>query len=240
MIGTNALLQFSFFVTVSSAAVYAEYPGGSALFSGLTIGIPTVFSGLALIPLTKYDEDSRIIGIRRRTTLASWLVLGQAFGFSVGPFIGGLLSKVGFSNDVSNGYTSPGWVTAAFTPCFAIASMYLFRDLPKQTAPTPTDPTEIDTEQYGFAQLTAPQWGLGIQHPHLHRGGIQLHPLRSGLAAGNFIALGGIATLPFLLPSLRYSPRFQGRTTLATGSAIGLTGLVLALALFAADRVVFG
>jgi hypothetical protein len=57
--------------------------------------------------------------------------------------------------------------------------------------------------------------------------------------AGNFIALGGIATLPCLLPSVLL-PRFQDRTTLATGSAIGLTGLVLVLALFAADRVVFG
>ncbi|KAJ7304525.1 hypothetical protein DFH08DRAFT_51513 [Mycena albidolilacea] len=55
VIATNALLQFSFFVTVSSAALYAEYLGGSALFAGLTIGIPTVFSGLALVPLAKYD-----------------------------------------------------------------------------------------------------------------------------------------------------------------------------------------
>jgi MFS family permease len=59
-------------------------------------------------------------------------------------------------------------------------------------------------------------------------------------AAGNFIALGGIATLPFLLASVRYSPRFQDRTTLATGSVIGLTGLVLALMLLATDHVVFG
>ncbi|KAJ7923458.1 major facilitator superfamily domain-containing protein [Mycena leptocephala] len=321
MIGTNALLQFSFFVAVSSAAVYAEYLGGSALFSGLTIGIPTVFSGLALIPLTKYDEgrysrplkiaylaailgnilhavaypakflylilmgrivsglaftgfmytkrfcsDPRIIGIRRRTTLASWLVLGQAFGFSVGPFIGGLLYKVGFSNDVFNGYTSPGWVTAAFTLCFAIASMYLFQDLPKPhrlsnsnsvelgASSAPADPAEIPIEQYGIGQLTMPQWGVIISMcwtsmscffilgswesniPIFTAAAFNYTPY----AAGNFIALGGIATLPFLLASVRYSPRFQDRTTLATGSAIGLTGLVLALALLATDRVVFG
>jgi MFS family permease len=62
----------------------------------------------------------------------------------------------------------------------------------------------------------------------------------SPYAAGNFIALGGIATLPFLLASVRYSPRFQDRTVLATGSIIGFTGLVLALVLLATDRVVFG
>jgi hypothetical protein len=58
-------------------------------------------------------------------------------------------------------------------------------------------------------------------------------------AAGNFIALGGIATVPFLLASVRYSPRFQDRTTLVTGSAIRTTGLVLALILLVTDRVVF-
>ncbi|KAJ6582250.1 MFS general substrate transporter [Mycena capillaripes] len=324
VIATNALLQFSFFVTVSSAAMYAEYLGGSALFSGLTIGIPTIFSGLALIPMTKYDQgrysralkiaylalilgnilhavaykakflyliligrivsgvaftgfmyskrfcsDPRIIGTRRRTTLASWLVLGQAFGFSVGPFIGGLLYKVGFSNEVFNGYTSPGWVTSAFTLCFAIASMYLFQDLPKPhrifssnsvevgAGPAPASvPAQVpaEQEQYGIAQLTQPQWGVIISMcwtsmscffilgswesniPIFTASAFHYTPY----AAGNFIALGGITTLPFLLASVRYSPRFQDRTTLATGSIIGLIGLVLALVLLATDRVVFG
>jgi len=325
MIATNALLQFSFFVTVSSAALYAEYLGGSALFSGLTIGIPTVFSGLALIPLTKYDggryslplkvaylslilgnilhavayrahflylilmgrivsgfgftgfmytkrycSDPRIIGIRRRTTLASWLVLGQAFGFSVGPFVGGLLYKVGFSNQVFNGYTSPGWVTSLVTLFFTIASLYLFEDLPKPhrffssnsvelgassaAAPTSAVPAEVPVEQYGIWQLNRQQWGVIISMcwssmscffilgswesniPIFTAAAFNYTPY----AAGNFIALGGIATLPFLLASVRYSPRFQDRTTLATGSVIGLTGLVLALVLLATDRVVFG
>ncbi|KAJ6545751.1 hypothetical protein B0H19DRAFT_1267113 [Mycena capillaripes] len=40
--------------------------------------------------------------------------------------------------------------------------------------------------------------------------------------------------------SLRYSPRFQDRTTLAKGSVIGLTGLVVALMLLVTDCVVFG
>ncbi|KAJ6605330.1 hypothetical protein DFH09DRAFT_1300063 [Mycena vulgaris] len=62
----------------------------------------------------------------------------------------------------------------------------------------------------------------------------------SPYAAGNFIALGGIATVPFLLVSVRYSPRFQDRTTLVAGSAVGLTGLLLTLALLATDKIVFG
>lgn len=39
----------------------------------------------------RYCSDHRIVGIRRRTTLAGWLVVGQALGFSLGPFVGGVL-----------------------------------------------------------------------------------------------------------------------------------------------------
>ncbi|KAJ7304536.1 membrane transporter [Mycena albidolilacea] len=321
MIATNVLLQFAFFVTVSSAALYAEYLGGSALFAGLTIGIPTVFSGLALIPLAKYDQgryslplkvvyisiilgsilhavaykanflylilmgrivsglgftgflyskrycsDPRIIGIRRRTTLASWLVLGQAFGFSVGPFIGGLLYKIGFANEVFNGYTSPGWVTSLVTVLFMIASLYLFKDVPKPHRVPSSNSVEgadaASTSASGIpaevaisvGQLTRQQWGVIVAMcwssmscffilgsweaniPVFTAAAFNYTPY----AAGNFIALGGIATVPFLLASVRYSPRFQDRATLATGSAIGTTGLVLALILLATDRVVFG
>lgn len=41
--------------------------------------------------IKRYCSDPRIVGIRRRTTLAGWQVLGQGIGFSLGPFVGGLL-----------------------------------------------------------------------------------------------------------------------------------------------------
>jgi MFS family permease len=53
----------------------------------------------------RYCTDSRFVGMRRRTTLASYLVIGQGIGMSAGPFFGGLLYKVGFTNSVFNGYT---------------------------------------------------------------------------------------------------------------------------------------
>ncbi|KAJ7758370.1 membrane transporter [Mycena metata] len=322
IIGTNALLQFAFFITVSSASLYAEYLGGSPVFAGLTVGIPAAFSGLALIPLARYDQgrytlplqisyiaiivgyilhavaykarflylilvgrivaglgfsgfmyskrycsDPRIIGIRRRTTLASWLVLTQAFGFSAGPFIGGLLYKVGFSNDIFNGYTSPGWVTSVATAVSAVAAMYFFQDVPKPyriaranslevgigAAPR-FAPTEIQQEELGIGQLTGRQWGViasmcwSSMSCFFILGGWEAnipiftaHTLNyTPYAAGNFIAIGGIATLPFLLVSIRYSPRFQDRVTLATGSAIGVAGLILMLVLLATDRIIFG
>lgn len=166
---------------MSSSNDYAKYLGGDSTFSGIVIGIPTVFSGLALLPLMRYDHgkrariihdifhdilrcllpiggyklplhiscaasivghvlyasayaanslymilvgrivsglafsmwmyckryigDARIVGVRRRTTLAAWLVFGQGCGMAAGPFFGGLLYKVGFSNSIFNGYT---------------------------------------------------------------------------------------------------------------------------------------
>lgn len=39
----------------------------------------------------RYCSDPRLVGVRRRTTLAGWLVVGQGIGFSLGPFAGGLL-----------------------------------------------------------------------------------------------------------------------------------------------------
>lgn len=49
-------VQISFFIIVSSSNLYAEHLGGTATFAGLVIGIPTVFSGLTLIPLLRLDQ----------------------------------------------------------------------------------------------------------------------------------------------------------------------------------------
>ena len=43
----------------------------------------------------RYCSDARIVGVRRRTALAGWLVVGQSACFTVGPFAGGLLYKIG-------------------------------------------------------------------------------------------------------------------------------------------------
>ncbi|KAJ7034450.1 hypothetical protein C8F04DRAFT_1101884 [Mycena alexandri] len=61
----------------------------------------------------------------------------------------------------------------------------------------------------------------------------------SPYATGNFIALGGLTTLPFLA-SVRYARRSQDRIFHATGAHWDLTGLLVLLAVLAADRVVFG
>lgn len=75
------------------------------LISRLVLGLAFV----CFLYIKRYLSDARIVGARRRTTLAGWFVAGQNTGFMLGPFIGGLLFKVGFGNEIFNGYTSPGW-----------------------------------------------------------------------------------------------------------------------------------
>jgi hypothetical protein len=46
----------SFFIIVSSSNDYAHHLGGDSTFSGVVIGIPTVFSAIAVLPLLRYDK----------------------------------------------------------------------------------------------------------------------------------------------------------------------------------------
>ncbi|KAI0035269.1 major facilitator superfamily domain-containing protein [Vararia minispora EC-137] len=199
----TVMSEVTFYIIISSGNQYSESLGGTNTFSGLVIGIPTVFSGLALAPMVRYDggaykwpllfsacasvlgnvlyglaykaqflylilisrivlgvsflsylyvkrycSDSRIVGARRRTTLASWLVVMQSLGFAVGPFVGGLLYKIGLRNEVFNGYTSPGWVMAALWVVFGTAIALFFDDVPRTTRPAdvesiPPKPTSV-------------------------------------------------------------------------------------------------
>ena len=109
----------------------------------------------------RYCSDPRIVGVRRRTALAGWLLAGQSTGYTVGPFVGGLLYNVGFENAIFNGYTSPGWVTAAVWLVFWVVVTVLFEDVPRRDgrqaitpktetgtrtlSPAPVEPTQDTT-----------------------------------------------------------------------------------------------
>ncbi|KAG9313941.1 major facilitator superfamily domain-containing protein [Chiua virens] len=260
IIAYQIMLQISFYIIVSSSSKYAEFLGGNATFSGIVIGIPTLFSGMALIPMTKYDKgrslsfllhlpnslvnhvfvgryatalhigcfaailghvtyaiayranflyliligrclsgvsfsgfmyckryctDPLIVGVRRRTTLSSWLVIGQALGMTIGPFLGGLFYKVGFESAVFNGYTSPAWVMAGCYVIFWLIVARYFEDVPstemrlnlEETAvpvedPVPFLPAETtrrsssreDLASFAahLSGITRPQWGVII------------------------------------------------------------------------------
>jgi len=212
----------------------------------------------------RYCSDPRIVGIRRRTTLASWLVVGQAFGFSAGPFLGGLLYKIGFSNPVFNGVTSPGWVMAGVWLMFWALSNLIFRDvLPKaldrpvelaSRSQTPTQPTSPSAGDVEGVKVTPEQWGVIVcmcyyamtcffilgsweaNIPVFTAATLDYSPYR----AGNFIALGGITSFPFLLLNVWYARRIQDRVTLAIGTALGFIGLLIMLAILHTERVTFG
>jgi len=130
----------------------------------------------------RYCTDPRIVGIRRRTTLASFLVIGQGLGMSLGPFLGGLLYKIGFSSPTFNGYTSPGWVMASVYVVFwGFVALY-FEDVPQVTSaeslpmsspnntsgidngnpitPTTSNTSVMRTLMAFLAQFTIEQWGV--------------------------------------------------------------------------------
>ncbi|KIP02457.1 hypothetical protein PHLGIDRAFT_95974 [Phlebiopsis gigantea 11061_1 CR5-6] len=308
----SGLLQISFFIVVSSSNAYAQHLGGTSTFSGLVIGIPTAFSGLALLPLIKLDQgmggyriplhfgcassmmghilyalayranwlyliligrivsgfgftfwmyskrycsDNRVVGIRRRTTLAGWMVVGQGIGFSFGPFVGGLLYKIGFSNSVFNGFTSPAWIMAAVWAAFWLFAGLNFKD--------PESQTEVANIESVAAvplhRMTAPQWGvlatmcwfsmtcffiLGAWESNIPVFTGSASPLNpfdfSPFAAGNLIALGGACTFPFLFANIFLAKRHQDRNTLAIGSAVGAAGLFIALAVLRTRTVNYG
>ncbi|KAI0320900.1 major facilitator superfamily domain-containing protein [Amylostereum chailletii] len=89
----------------------------------------------------RYCSDSRVVGTRRRTTLAGWLVVGQSVGFTVGPFLGGLLYKVGFEDEVFNGYTAPGWLMAVLWLILAVVTLVWFEDIQPETVSQSIQPS---------------------------------------------------------------------------------------------------
>lgn len=232
--------------------------------------------------IRRYCTDPRIVGVRRRTVLASWVVLGQGFGFSAGPFFGGLLYKIGLSNKVFNGYTSPGWLMVVVWSLFWIFSRFMFEEV---SAPNTISPLQVLVTQRededealsrGFPSYTS-RGEVTINAPppepasdgfrSLDRRQIGVIvcmcyyamtcffilaswetniPVFSAVAldyspyqAGNFIALGGVATLPFLVLNIFYARRIQDRATLATGSSLGFTGLIIMLIILTTGKLNF-
>ncbi|KAG5641812.1 hypothetical protein DXG03_004154 [Asterophora parasitica] len=218
----------------------------------------------------RYCSDPRLVGVRRRTTLAAWLVIGQGLGFSLGPFAGGLFYKVGFRGEVWNGFTAPAWVMAGIWAIFWVTVGKWYQDVPPEeeeeammAAPTiaansdnialqhiPTTPSVPGPVSYA---LTTPQvrillcmcWFaltsffiLGAWEANLPVfGASPLPPFHwTPFGAGNFIALGGIVTFPFLIVNLLLARRgrTQDRSILAFGLTIGIAALVVFLGLLSA------
>ncbi|EJD40938.1 MFS general substrate transporter [Auricularia subglabra TFB-10046 SS5] len=312
----NLLLQISFFIIVSSSNVYAEELGGDATFSGIVLGIPTVFSGIALLPMMRYDRggyklplhlscltsilghiiyalaypfgqlylilasrivggvafamfmyckrycaDPRIVGVRRRTTLAGWVVVTQGVGMTAGPFFGGLLFKIGFPNKWFNGLTSPGWVMAAIWAVFWVATTLVYREVPPaqphadpsveeiELAPLPAPVTEADGLHHRGPPHAEPMVSASpMQAPSAPKGAWGVAALMCWCAMTSFFVLGAWeANIPVFASNVHLP---NSTTTLASplsgvhfsptgaGNFIALGGLIAApLLLFNALHV---
>jgi len=255
-------LNISYAAMILGNVLYALAYRANFLYLILIGRIVTGFGFISFMYTKRYCSDPRIVGIRRRTTLASWLVIGQGLGFSVGPFIGGLLYKIGFANKVFNGMTSPGWVMSVIWVLFWILSTQIFEDVPIQPQgesyqlSSQTNQTENESQSPAVERqhVTPQQWGVIIcmcyyamtcffilgsweaNVPVFTAQALGYSPYR----AGNFIALGGIAAFPFLILNVRYARRIQDRVVLATGTSLGFIGLLIMLVILHTDKVHFG
>lgn len=98
----------------------------------------------------------------------------SGIGMSAGPFFGGLLTKIGFRNEIFNGYTSPGWIMAVIWIVFWICVLIWFEDVPEedleasvvQVEASPdkdkisASESESQTTVYQRSSMTLSQWGV--------------------------------------------------------------------------------
>lgn len=128
---------------------------------------------------------------------------------------------------------------------------------PSQLIPSATISVTVQSSSPTLAprrvRMTLPQWGvsatmcwlamtcffvLGAWEANLPVFGASpssaLH--WSPFSAGNFVALGGAATFPFLLLNLWAAPRTQDRKILAFGSVVGAAGLAVFMGLLEKEK----
>ncbi|KAK2464984.1 hypothetical protein APHAL10511_003060 [Amanita phalloides] len=217
----------------------------------------------------RYCSDPRIVGIRRRTTLAGFLVVGQGLGTSAGPFFGGLLYKTGLKNPIFNGFTSPGWIMAGIWCILWICVTLWFEDVPpvpsqlgvsypvlgkinregnsNSNAP-PSMPGSFSFSRRQTGAMICMCWFgmtcffiLGAWEANIPVFGAAFGPFHwSPYAAGNFIALGAAIAFPFLVTNIFVARCIEDRKILAFGFSLGLAGLFIFLALLETDKLNYG
>ncbi|GAO49928.1 MFS general substrate transporter [Saitoella complicata NRRL Y-17804] len=105
----------------------------------------------------RFVADGRYVGVRRRTTLSGSLVVGQGVGTILGPWLGGVLYKVGFGNEVFTGYTAQAWILAAMWLVFWFFAWRYFKEedpsivstLSTTSLPPSSEPQTNDKEKEG-------------------------------------------------------------------------------------------
>ncbi|KAH8826912.1 major facilitator superfamily domain-containing protein [Flagelloscypha sp. PMI_526] len=128
-------ILFSYVCVLLGGILYGLAYQVHVLYLILASRIVTGIGFTAFMYFKRYCTDPRVVGVRRRTALASWLIVAQGIGLALGPYIGGLLYKVGFPNRVFNGYTGPGWLIASTYVVLTAMTLALFQDPAEGTKP---------------------------------------------------------------------------------------------------------
>lgn len=80
----------------------------------------------------KYMTDAAVVGAGKRTMMSACLVVTQLAGMSVGPFVGGVMSKrirpMTNEHRLWNGFTASGWLMAGIFAVFFAVAWAVFRD----------------------------------------------------------------------------------------------------------------
>jgi MFS family permease len=270
--GYKLPLHVSCGASILGHILYASAYRANYLYLILIGRIVSGFAFSLFMYCKRYCSDPRIVGVRRRTTLASWLVMGQGLGMSIGPFAGGLLYKIGFRNSIFNGFTSPGWIMAAVWSVFWVLVVFFYEDIPTDRTPPVSIPaSDVPTNEKDRSKdptipplpASSPQYWmsyaqcgvavcmcwfamtsffiLGAWESNLPVFGADMPQLHwSPFTAGNFIALGGITALPFLIVNIVLAGRTQDRHILAFGSSLGFSALLVFLSLLRSQKVNYG
>ncbi|PPQ66163.1 hypothetical protein CVT26_010886 [Gymnopilus dilepis] len=219
-----------------------------ALVYPLHLFLGRIVSGFGFISFTYskcFCADPRIVSVRRRTMVTGCLVLTQAVAFSAEPLLGGVLYKDGFGGSVFNGVTAPGCLLAGVFVAFwgpSLSTTAQAQGIPLQTEIEPeSQPTQIDPFYHATTSL------LSLTHSQTlcffilgaWKANIALPDVLSStpFSAGNFIAHGGLVSFSLLVLTTLLSGRLWDRFILGLGTSLGLTRLLLNLALLLAERV---
>ncbi|XP_024533708.1 uncharacterized MFS-type transporter C330.07c [Selaginella moellendorffii] len=79
--------------------------------------------------LKRYCTDPCIVGVRRRTTCTSLLILAQTLGMVAGPIVGGFLARIPMKTALFNKNTLPGWFMAVVWSIYWLLTKVLFKDV---------------------------------------------------------------------------------------------------------------
>ncbi|XP_024545314.1 uncharacterized MFS-type transporter C330.07c [Selaginella moellendorffii] len=79
--------------------------------------------------LKRYCTDPCIVGVRRRTTCTSLLILAQPLGMVPGPIVGGFLARIPMKTALFNKNTLPGWFMAVVWSIYWLLTKVLFKDV---------------------------------------------------------------------------------------------------------------